>query len=201
MLGLMFPLLYLATPYVVLLEEEEMKLTALALIMLLKAFSVIVGFPCLTILLTNSATSLRILGTLNGFATTFSGIGRAIGPAATGATFTWGVENGYIIAPWWLLAAMALIGAVPTWFIVEGDGPSRSDLTNDTDDSAEESESMHDSELDDDDESDEGRRLGDSGVVIRGGSRKATNIDGIEVDTSDPLIQKWSSDANYKTIA
>lgn len=94
--------------------------------MLAKGFVVIIGFPCTTILLTNSASSLRILGTLNGFATTFSGLGRAVGPAAAGAVFSWGVKEGYAIAPWWMLALIAMVGAVPPWFIVEGDGPTSS---------------------------------------------------------------------------
>lgn len=93
--------------------------------MLVKGFVVIIGFPCTTILLTNSASSLRILGTLNGFATTFSGLGRAIGPAAVGAVFSWGVRQGYAIAPWWLLGVIAMLGTIPPWFIVEGEGPTQ----------------------------------------------------------------------------
>ena len=94
--------------------------------MLIKGFVVIIGFPCTTILLTNSASSLRILGTLNGFATTFSGLGRAAGPALTGAVFTWGVDHGYGIAPWWLLTVIASVGAIPAFFIIDGEGPTRS---------------------------------------------------------------------------
>lgn len=94
-------------------------------LLLVKGFAVIVAFPCITILLTNAAPSVRILGTLNGFATTFSGMGRAIGPTAAGATFSWGVKRGYILPSWWLLAIIAVGQAIPAWMIVEGDGPSR----------------------------------------------------------------------------
>lgn len=102
--------------------------------MLFKAFAVIISFPCITILLTNSCVSLRILGTLNGFATTFSAIGRAVGPALAGATFTWGVGRGTVVASWWFLAAMSIIGAVPTWYLVDGEGPSRSVDSSDAED-------------------------------------------------------------------
>lgn len=95
------------------------------LLLLIKGFAVIVGFPCITILLTNAAPSVRILGTLNGFATTFSGLGRAIGPAAAGATFSWGVQRGYVLPAWWLLGVIAVGQAVPAWMIVEGEGPRR----------------------------------------------------------------------------
>ncbi|KAI1638743.1 major facilitator superfamily domain-containing protein [Biscogniauxia mediterranea] len=119
-----FPLVYLVTPFTVLIANAGTRYAALLVIMTVKAFAVIIGFPCTTILLTNSATSLAILGTLNGFATTFSALGRASGPAMAGAAFTWGVKKGIIGVPWWILAVIAAIGAIPAWFIVEGDGPS-----------------------------------------------------------------------------
>lgn len=118
-----FPLVYFAMPYITLIQDQEVRYFAFFCIMVLKAFAVIFSFPCITILLTNSTESLSILGTVNGFATTFSGLGRAFGPASAGAAFTWGVHHGYMITSWWLLGSMALIGAIPAWFIVEGDGP------------------------------------------------------------------------------
>lgn len=122
--ALIFPLIYLLTPYTALIQDTTLRYALFLTIMLAKGFVVIIGFPCTTILLTNSASSLRILGTLNGFATTFSGLGRAVGPAAAGAVFSWGVKEGYAIAPWWMLAAIAMVGAVPPWFIVDGEGPT-----------------------------------------------------------------------------
>ncbi|KAK4128137.1 MFS general substrate transporter, partial [Parathielavia appendiculata] len=122
---LIFPLIYFTTPYTALIRSTTIRYAIFLAIMLVKGFVVIIGFPCTTILLTNSASSLRILGTLNGFATTFSGLGRAVGPAAVGAVFSWGAREGYAVAPWWLLGVIAMVGAVPAWFIVEGDGPAR----------------------------------------------------------------------------
>lgn len=122
-----FPLVYLLTPFTAVLATPPARYAALLLLLLVKGCVVIVGFPCITILLTNSAASLRVLGTLNGYATTLSGVGRALGPAMTGAMFTWGVGRGYIIAPWWLLCAVAAAGAIPPYFIQEGEGPRRAD--------------------------------------------------------------------------
>ncbi|KAK3330179.1 major facilitator superfamily domain-containing protein [Apodospora peruviana] len=135
---LVFPAIYLITPYTALIQDDTLRYAVFLSVMLVKGFVVIIGFPCTTILLTNSASSLRILGTLNGFATTFSGLGRAFGPALTGAVFSWGVDRGYMIAPWWLLAGIASIGAIPAWFIVDGDGPTRSLDSDDDDDDEEE---------------------------------------------------------------
>ncbi|KAK9777408.1 putative Major facilitator superfamily (MFS) profile domain-containing protein [Seiridium cardinale] len=143
-----FPIVYIITPFTTLIEDERTRLAALLAIMCFKAFCVIIGFPCTTILLTNSAASLNKLGTLNGFATTFSALGRASGPAMAGGSFSWGVRRGIvsnihfyltlsnqgtsrispllIAIPWWLLAVIAAIGAVPVWWIEEGQGPSAS---------------------------------------------------------------------------
>jgi hypothetical protein len=107
---------------------------ALAFVLTLKAFSVIVAFPAVTILLTNSATSLKILGTLNGFVTMFSGFGRAIGPASTGLAFSWGAKNGYVVTAYFFLALLAVLGAIPVFWVVEGDGPSASVENSDTED-------------------------------------------------------------------
>lgn len=80
------------------------------------------AFPTSTIMLTNSAPSLRILGTLNGLATSISAVGRAAGPAIGGSLFTLGVKHGYIIVPFWTLSAISLIATIPTWWLVEGKG-------------------------------------------------------------------------------
>lgn len=120
-----FPVVYVLLPYTALIQDTRLQWAALMALLLVKGFAVIVAFPCITILLTNSAPSVRILGTLNGFATTFSGMGRALGPTVTGATFSWGVKRGYVIPAWWFLAVVAALQAIPAWMIVEGDGPVR----------------------------------------------------------------------------
>ncbi|KAK8061588.1 major facilitator superfamily transporter [Apiospora phragmitis] len=135
-----FPIVYMLTPYTVLIESTPLRYAALATVMVLKAGAVIIGFPCTTILLTNSASSLTILGTLNGFATTFSGLGRAAGPAMAGAAFSWGVKRGIVSVPYWILAAIAAVGAIPAWWIVEGDGPSGSTPPSQEDSEAEDSD-------------------------------------------------------------
>ena len=145
---MVFPIVYFLTPFTTLIQDTTTRYVVFLTIMLVKGIVVIIGFPCTTILLTNSASSLRILGTLNGFATTFSGMGRAIGPACVGAVFSWGVKNGYAIAPWWLLSLIALVGTIPPWFIVEGDGPTRS---LGADDGEEESLLPNDEDTDDED--------------------------------------------------
>lgn len=73
-------------------------------------------------MLTNSAASLRLLGTLNGVATSVSSIGRAAGPFFAGAAFSWGLERGYVIVAWWMLGFIAILGAIPIFMLVEMEG-------------------------------------------------------------------------------
>ena len=49
-------------------------------------------------------------------------MGRAAGPALGGLIFSCAVKRGYVIVPWWLFAAVAVLGAVPLWFVEEGKG-------------------------------------------------------------------------------
>jgi len=117
-----FPFVYIATPFTALLPTDSTRQGGMMALMLVKGFCGIFAFPCSTILLTNSAASLKILGTLNGVATSISAIGRATGPALSGVVFTAGVDIGYVVISWWTLAAISLIAAVPVWFLVEMEG-------------------------------------------------------------------------------
>lgn len=129
--SIMTPFVYFITPYTSLLPTPATRFAAILFVMMIKAFAIIIAFPSTTILLTNSATSLSILGTLNGFATMFSGLGRAFGPASTGLAFSWGVEHGYIVSAYFFLGIVAAIGAIPVFMIVEGDGPTASAYNSD----------------------------------------------------------------------
>lgn len=119
---MMFPIIYVATPFTALMPTTFSRQVAMLVLMVFKCFAVVFAFPCITILLTNSAVSLRILGTLNGVATSISALGRAAGPAIGGWTFSKGVDIGFVILPWWTLAALAALGALPAFWLVEMDG-------------------------------------------------------------------------------
>lgn len=129
-----YPIIYLITPFTALLPTTESQIGCMLVIMVLKCLAGIFAFPCSTILLTNSASSLRTLGTLNGIATSVAAIGRAAGPAMSGAIMTVGVKRGYIIAPWWFLAGVAVIAAIPVFWLEEGEGFGGDDEVSDTED-------------------------------------------------------------------
>jgi len=62
--SLLTPVLYFLTPFTALIPSETGRQLAILTIMLIKNLSGTFAFPCVTILMTNTATSLRVLGTL-----------------------------------------------------------------------------------------------------------------------------------------
>lgn len=116
------PIVYLLTPFAVLLPTEMSRQIALITLVGAKLAAIIFAFPCSTILLTNAAPTLKVLGTLNGVATCVSAIGRGLGPACLGSLYSAGVKWGYVILPWWILAFVTILGAIPIFWIVETDG-------------------------------------------------------------------------------
>lgn len=140
--SLTFPLIYIVLPFTALLSTPLTQQVGVFVVMLFKCWCSIFAFPCTTILLTNSAVSLRVLGTLNGVATSVSAIGRAAGPAIGGGTFSWGVKRGYVILPWWTLAFLSALGAIPVFWLVEMDGFGGADVS-DSEDDEEDEEDAH----------------------------------------------------------
>ena len=132
-----YPILYVVTPFTVLVPEH-IRNEVVYTLMLAKLACVIFSFPCSTILLTNTATSLRVLGTLNGVGVSISAIGRAVGPAIVGSAFSFGVKRGYVIIPWWILAVLGALSALPVFWVAETDGfvPGHEDDDTDEDEEA-----------------------------------------------------------------
>lgn len=119
---LIFPFVFFVTPFISLIPDPTTReLTMIALLMV-RGVAGTFAFPTSTIMLTNSATSLRVLGTINGLATSVSAVGRATGPTIGGGLFTWGVKRGYVIVPFWTMSVIALIASIPTLWLVEGKG-------------------------------------------------------------------------------
>ncbi|KAF2789168.1 MFS general substrate transporter [Melanomma pulvis-pyrius CBS 109.77] len=119
---LIFPFVFFVTPFIALLPTRFSKEMAMTVLLMIRGVGGTFAFPTSTILITNSAPSLRILGTLNGVATTVSALGRTAGPATCGSLFTYGLKKGYVIIPFWTLSAIALLACIPTFWLVEGKG-------------------------------------------------------------------------------
>ncbi|WEW58878.1 hypothetical protein PRK78_004346 [Emydomyces testavorans] len=132
--SLAFPVIYALIPFTALFPTDVTRQIAAFILMTAKLGCVVFAFPCCTILLTNSAPSVRVLGTLNGVATSISAVGRALGPACIGAAFSIGVKMGYMIFPWWCLAIIGLLSALPVFWVIETDGFAGATPDDDDDD-------------------------------------------------------------------
>lgn len=119
---LVFPLVFFFTPFLSLIQDPIGRQIGMVILLVVRGVAGTFAFPTSTIMLTNSAPSLRVLGTINGLATSFSAVGRAAGPTLAGGLFTWGVKRGYVIVPFWVLSVVAFVACIPTMLLVEGDG-------------------------------------------------------------------------------
>jgi len=110
------PLIYLITPYLVLLPSD-LRLPGLAVVMIARVTFSSFAYTSLNILLANAAPSLLVLGTINGVAASTASLGRAVGPTLAGIVESAGLEIGCSGLAWWVSAFVAVIGAVPLFWM------------------------------------------------------------------------------------
>ncbi|PGH17927.1 hypothetical protein AJ79_00826 [Helicocarpus griseus UAMH5409] len=132
--AVVFPITYFLTPFTVLFPTNTSRLIGVFALICCKLACVVFSFPCCTILLTNSAKSVNVLGRLNGVATSVSAIGKAVGPATLGGAFSLGVKKGYMILPWWTLGVIGALSALPVFWSEENDQFGQSTDDDDDDD-------------------------------------------------------------------
>lgn len=111
LITLSYPILYLSTPYFVLLPDS-MRMAGVYALVVWKCTFATLAYPSNAILLTNSAPSLLMLGTINGVAASTASLSRAFGPTVSGFLFSAGLGLGYSGLAWWCSAVIALVGAV-----------------------------------------------------------------------------------------
>ncbi|EGD96878.1 MFS multidrug transporter [Trichophyton tonsurans CBS 112818] len=114
-----WPVLYLAVPYLVLLPEA-LRLPAAYLALICKITLHVIAFPSNAILLANSAPSTTVLGSINGVAASTASLSRALGPTVTGFLHSRGLEHRLSILSWWACGLVCAIGAIESFWI-EGD--------------------------------------------------------------------------------
>ena len=117
----MYPIIFFLTPLTALLPGTLAKEVVATILFVFKGYGVTFGYPCTTILLTQSAKSMRTLATLNGVLTVTSAIARAVAGGAGGAIFTFGVKRGFVIIPFWIIAIVSVLGLIPVFLIKEDD--------------------------------------------------------------------------------
>lgn len=115
----LYPILYMLTPYLVLLPSA-LRIPGLMLLLIGKVTFQSLSYPSLAIILANSSPSKRVLGTLNGVAMSTASISRGFGPTISGALDSLGDTMGMTGLAWWTIAAVALLGWLPGLALQEG---------------------------------------------------------------------------------
>ncbi|KAF3925350.1 hypothetical protein ABW20_dc0109636 [Dactylellina cionopaga] len=120
--AIIFPIIYLVTPYTLAIPSRNGVIAAWSVILVLKSITGVFAFTSSTILITNTASSIRVLGTLNGFATSVAAMGRAAGPSSFGWMFSSGQKGWWTTIPWVGLTLVA--AAMWVWIpkLEEGGG-------------------------------------------------------------------------------
>lgn len=111
LIAISYPVLYLTTPYLVILPDK-LRMIGVYAIVIWKCTFATMAYPSNAILLTNSAPSLLMLGTINGVAASTASLSRAFGPTVSGFLFSVGMRIGYSGLAWWCSAIIALAGAL-----------------------------------------------------------------------------------------
>ncbi|KAI1937225.1 hypothetical protein LOZ66_004143 [Ophidiomyces ophidiicola] len=115
-----WPPLYLAVPYLVLLPSAaQIPFAYIALVC--KITLHVIAFPSSAILLANAAPSKNVLGSINGVGASVASLSRSLGPTFTGFLHSRGLESGYSILSWWACALICATGAVESFWIDEED--------------------------------------------------------------------------------
>ncbi|RDL41651.1 MFS general substrate transporter [Venustampulla echinocandica] len=128
-----FPLAYLFAPYLSLLPQDGIaRWGGIAVILCAQVMARTIAIPSTVILLTNSAPSKTVLGTVHGAGNMLSSLARAVGSAAGGWVFAWGMERGMVGAVWWCyLLFVAVIALAWSYTMRDGVGEapnSREDM-------------------------------------------------------------------------
>ncbi|KAI9054926.1 hypothetical protein LZ554_002069 [Drepanopeziza brunnea f. sp. 'monogermtubi'] len=110
-IAITYPILYIVTPYLVLLPDN-LRMVGIYVVVIWKCTFSTMAYPSNAILLTNSAPSLLMLGTINGVAASAASLSRAFGPTVSGFLFSAGLKLGYSGLAWWCSAVIAILGAV-----------------------------------------------------------------------------------------
>lgn len=127
-----FPVAYTLIPYLSVLPSTTKDhasgaviWSALILLLSVQVVARTFALPTTVILLNNSAPSRECLGTIHGLGSSLASLSRVIGPLSGAFLFGLGEEIGIVGLVWWILACVAIFGAIFSMFIYEGNAATQ----------------------------------------------------------------------------
>ncbi|KAG9232384.1 major facilitator superfamily domain-containing protein [Amylocarpus encephaloides] len=119
-----FPLAYFLAPYLSLLPQEGItRWFGIAVILCAQVMARTIAIPSTVILLTESAPTKTVLGTVHGAGNMLSSLARAVGSAAGGWAFAWGMERGMVGLVWWCYLSLVALTALAWSFTMRNEVP------------------------------------------------------------------------------
>lgn len=103
-------MLYLVTPYLVLLPDS-IRMTTVYLVIIWKCTFSTLAYPSNALITMHLAPNPLQLGTVNGVSASAASLCRAFGPTISGFLYAVGQESGFSSLPWWCASCVAVIGA------------------------------------------------------------------------------------------
>jgi predicted MFS family arabinose efflux permease len=108
-----FPLAYLFAPYLSLFSHNGVaRWLGVAIILCAQVMARTIAIPSTVILLTESAPTKTVLGTVHGAGNMLSSLARAVGSAAGGWAFALGMEKGMVGVVWWCYLSVIAVTAL-----------------------------------------------------------------------------------------
>ncbi|KAK3316643.1 major facilitator superfamily domain-containing protein [Apodospora peruviana] len=128
---ILFPLVYLLAPYLSLLPDTGalafLRWFGLGIIVWGQIMARTMAIPSTVILLTESAPTKSVLGTVHGAGNMLASLARAVGPAVGGAVYAAGVREGVVGAVWWFYLVVVAVVAAGWCFGVQGRAERKAD--------------------------------------------------------------------------
>jgi hypothetical protein len=130
-----WPILYVIVPYLVLLPPR-LQMPGVYLCLFWRVTAQVLAYPSHAIMLTNSAPSMLVLGTINGVAASTASLSRAFGPTVSGFVNSWGLKLGCAGLAWWVNGLVCVLGALESLLLRQTRGRMDPDEDGDEEDPA-----------------------------------------------------------------
>ena len=118
-----FPMAYALAPYLSLLATPNTAAwlwMGIIVVLLLQVGARTFALPGSILLINNSSPSPAMLGTIHGLGAATSSAFRTVGPIVAGHWYAQGLDQGSVAYAWWCLAAVSVLGCIPTFFARDG---------------------------------------------------------------------------------
>lgn len=121
---------YVFVPYLDWLPAGNMQLIGVYAVLAARVAWGVTAYPSNAILLTNSAPSLLVLGTINGVASSCASLARAFAPTLTGIIYSSGLDINCVGLAWWINGLVCIVGGLQVLTVRHEDfeGPQDADL-------------------------------------------------------------------------